>query len=163
MKRLFLSLFILVCIYCTYSCTKANNVTTTIRDTTVVRDTTISIVRDTVYLSPKRLITGTWTGIYRVNGLSGPDSFSYTFFIRPDDTLTTIGNGFNGTAGYAYGWWKLTGTTFTATISDLDGVGGNVQNITAAYDSVNGILNGTFLDVAGTNHDAGTLRLKKAQ
>jgi hypothetical protein len=157
---------LLACIACfitvTISCTKTNNVTTTIYDSTKVFDTTI--VRDTVYLNPKNPIVGLWTGSYFVNG-NAVDSFMYQFDIRSDSTIYTIGSGTNQTAGYASGPWHLNGTTFTATLTSMNGVSPeNVQTVSATYDSVSGRLyNGTWVDTRGNGGQTGTFSLRRIQ
>lgn len=138
-------------------CTKTNNVTTTIHDTTTV------IVRDTVVLTtPKNPITGMWVGSYFLNG-DAVDSFTYQFDIRTDGTVYTVGNGTNGTAGYASGPWTLSGTTFSASLTTMAGVTPeNQQTVTAKYDSVSGTLsNGTWVDTRGNGGATGTFSLRR--
>src|SRR6185437_7457877 len=115
------------------ACTKTNNVTTTIHDSTTV------IVRDTVVMtSPKNPITGLWVGAYYLTG-DAIDSFMYQLDIRTDGTVYTIGSGTNQTAGYASGPWTLNGTAFSASLTTMAGVTPeNPQTITAKYDSVSG-------------------------
>lgn len=146
---------LLACIACfmsaTIACTKTNNVTTTIRDT--------------VYMTtPKNPIMGLWVGSYFVNG-NAVDSFMYQFDIRSDSTIYTIGSGTNQTAGYASGPWHLNGTTFTATLTSMNGVSPeNIQTVTATYDSVSGRLyNGTWVDTQGNGGQTGTFSLKRIQ
>jgi hypothetical protein len=168
MKR-FLFLTVSVCtLYWCISCTKTNNVTTTIRDTTVLKDTTIikdtTVMKDTVVqTNPKNPIVGLWVGAYFVSG-DAIDSFQYQFDIRSDSTVYTIGSGTNGTAGYASGPWSLHGTTWSATLTSMNGVNPEiVQNITATYDSVSGTLSGgTFQDISGGS-ESGTFTAKRVQ
>ncbi|HLZ88437.1 MAG TPA: hypothetical protein VKQ52_14375 [Puia sp.] len=162
MKRILLFSSILICLYFTMSCTKTNNVTTTIRDTTVVRDTTV--LRDTVYLSPKYPIAGHWVGSYFLSG-DLVDSFMYSFDIRDDGTVYTIGSGTNQTAGYASGPWTLSGVNFSATLTTMAGVSvENIQTVTARYDSVTGRLyNGVWIDTRGNGGQTGTFSLRRVQ
>jgi hypothetical protein len=170
MKRVIFLSAILICIYCIISCTKTNNVTTTVRDSTTIRDSTIIkdtiIVKDTVVeTSPKNPIVGLWVGAYFLNGLPAVDSFQYQFDIRPDSTIYTIGSGTNGTAGYASGPWALHGTAFSATLTSMNGVSPeNVQTITATYDSVSGTLfNGIWIDTQGNGGQTGTFTVRRVQ
>lgn len=157
---------LLACIVCFFStiisCTKSNNVTTTIHDSTTIRDTITQ--KDTVYLSPKNPIVGLWVGSYFING-DAVDSFEYQFDIRSDSTIYTIGSGTNQTAGYASGPWHLNGTTFTATLTSMNGVSPeNIQTVTAIYDSVSGRLyNGTWVDTRGNGGQTGTFSLRRVQ
>ena len=170
MKRAFLVSAILCVLYFSFSCTKSNNVTTTVRDTTVVikRDTTIQrdtiTQKDTVYLSPKHPITGLWVGSYFLTG-NARDSFMYQFDIRTDGLVYTIGSGTNQTAGYASGPWTLNGVTFSATLTSMDGVAvENTQTVTATWDSVGGRLyNGSWIDTRGNGGQTGTFSLLKVQ
>jgi hypothetical protein len=159
--KVFVFLSALTCSICFItSCTKTTNVKTT------VYDTVKSTVYDTVVLkTPKNPIFGTWAGSYFVNGASAADSFMYIFYIRTDNTMLAIGSGTNGTAGYSSGPWTLKGTVFSATMSSLNGTTPeNVQSITAAYDSTNGILsNGVFSDISGTNTESGTFTLRRIE
>ena len=147
-------------VYFTYSCTKTNNVYTTTRDTTVVKDTTF--IRDTVYeTTPKNPIYGAWVGSYFVSG-NAVDSFTYEFNILSNGTLYTVGSGENQGAGYSSGTWALSGTSFSATITSMNGVNPeNVQTLTAIYDSVGGRLyNGVWTDIQG-NTSSGTFLLRR--
>jgi hypothetical protein len=156
MKRIIFSCSVFLCLYGILSCTKTNNVTTTVRDSTVVRDT--------VYLTPKRTVTGLWVGSYFLTG-NARDSFMYQFDIRPDGLLYTIGSGTNQQAGYASGPWTLNGVNFSATLTSMNGVAiENIQTVTATYDSVGGRLyNGSWIDTQGNNGQTGTFSLKKVQ
>src|SRR5258708_30203044 len=158
MKSLLVVCPLLFCLaYFTPSCSKTNNITTTVRNTTtlIVRDTVI--VKDTVYSSPRYPIAGLWVGAYFING-NTVDSFMYQFAIRPDGTIYTVGSGTNGTAGYASGPWTLRGTSFSATLTSMNGVTPeNVQTVTATFDSVGGRLyNGVWTDIRG-NSQSGTV------
>lgn len=158
MKIIVLALSTLVCsVSVLTSCTKTNNVTTTVHDSTTV------IVKDTVYMvNPKNPITGLWVGSYFV-GSDVVDSFMYQFDIRTDGLVYTIGSGTNQTAGYASGPWTLNGTTFTASLTSMDGVSvENQQTVTAKYDSVSGRLyNGTWVDTRGNGGQTGTFSLRR--
>jgi hypothetical protein len=148
-----------------FSCTKGNNTTSTVYDTTVFKDTSYIVVKDTISLKdtifvadPNNPITGTWTGVYFVNG-DATDSSAYTFYIRPDnEVIAAAGGGFTYVT-YSTGKWVLNGTTFTTTLNTLYGESPEGQAITATYDSTRGTLIGTFIDVSGTNNSSGTLRL----
>ena len=152
-------------LYSLFSCSKGNNTTTTIYDTTVVKDTSYIVLKDTITLKdtifvadPKNPITGTWAGVYFVNG-DASDSFAYTFYIRPDkEAITAAGGGYT-LVTYATGVWALNGTTFTTTLNTLSGEPPEGQAITATYDSTGGTLIGTWTDVSGSNTGSGTLKL----
>jgi hypothetical protein len=126
MGKLLLLIALALCtVYSVASCTKGNNTTTTIYDTTVIKDTSYLVVKDTITLKdtifiadPKNPITGTWTGIYFVNG-DATDSSSYTFYIRPDNEVITAAGGGYTLVTYSTGKWTLNGTTFTTTINTL--------------------------------------------
>jgi hypothetical protein len=119
-------------------------------------------VRDTVYVVPANSIVGEWAGTYTLNGAPATDSFAYYFAIRSDSTVLSIGSGTNGTAGYAEGPWTLSGTTFSTTLTSLNGTTPeNVQTVTATYDSTRGVLTGTWTDVSGSDVGSGTLVLKR--
>ena len=144
------------------SCTKTNNVTTTIRDTTVLKDTTT--IRDTVYLSPKNPIVGVWAGSYFV-GTDVVDSFMYQFDIRTDSIMYALGSGTNQGIGASSGPWHLNGTTFTATLTSMNALQPeNQQTVIATYDSVSGRLyNGTWVDTRGNGGQTGTFSLRRVQ
>jgi len=164
MKPFFFLFSILVSLaFLVPSCTKTNNVPTTVRDTTtlIIKDTVF--IKDTVYTSPRYPIAGLWVGSYFVNGNS-VDSFMYQFQILANGTVYTIGSGTNGTAGYASGPWTLSGTAWSATITSMNGVTPeNVQTITATFDSVGGRLyNGAWTDTRGGTA-SGTVTLRRVQ
>jgi hypothetical protein len=130
--------------------------------TTSCSKSVTTTIRDTVYMLPANTIEGEWAGTYMINGAPATDSFAYYFAIRSDSTVLTIGSGTNGTAGYAEGPWTLSGTTFSATLTSLNGTTPeNVQTVTATYDSTKGVLTGTWLDVSGSDVGSGTLVLKR--
>jgi hypothetical protein len=150
----------------TTSCTKSN-----LKDTvfSIVRDTTIKIIRDTthsydtIYYTPsKNPIVGHWAGSYFING-DAVDSFMYTFDIRPDGTVYSVGSGINQTAGYASGPWTLSGVNFSATLTTMAGVSvENIQTVTAKYDSVTGRLtNGVWIDTRGNGGLTGTFTMMR--
>jgi hypothetical protein len=169
MKRLlFLLIFgglVSLCFIFTPSCTK--NVSTTVydtvtkinNDTTIFRDTTIN--RDTVYVtSSKNPIIGLWVGIYTVAQLPAYDSFYYQYAIRPDSTVVSTSGGLGGNGA---GRWRLVGTTFYIdSLTTMDGNNPeNIQKIVCQYDSVNGVLSGTYTDIFGTNSNNGTINLHR--
>jgi hypothetical protein len=164
MKQIFFFLLIAAALYFASSCTKTNNVTTTVRDTTVIRDTTVLIKKDTVYLPSTHPVTGLWVGSYFLTG-NARDSFMYQFDIRPDGTIFTIGSGTNQTAGYASGPWTLNGVNFSATLTSMDGVAvENIQTVTATLDSLGGRLyNGNWIDTRGNGGQTGTFSLRRVQ
>src|SRR5215831_16098467 len=87
----------------TISCTKTNNVTTTIRDTTTM------IYRDTVYIkNPKNPIVGLWIGKY-LNVGGGTDSQYYAIDVQPTG-LCIATSVANGAAASTTGPWQLNGT-----------------------------------------------------
>jgi hypothetical protein len=156
MKPFLLVLAITGSLYCIVGCSKSNT-TTTIRDTTYVFDT--------VVIKPKVTIAGVWAGSYFINGAPATDSFYYQFDIRNDGLVYSIGSGTNGTAGYASGPWTMTGTSFSATLTSLNGVTPeNIQTITATYDSAAGTLtNGAWIDTQGNGGQTGTFTAGRLQ
>ena len=156
MKPLLFVLALTGSLYCIVGCSKSNT-TTTVRDTTYVFDT--------VAIKPKVTIVGLWAGSYFINGAPAADSFYYQFDIRADGLVYTIGSGTNGTAGYASGPWTLTGTTFSATLTSMNGVTPeNIQTVTATYDSAGAMLtNGAWIDTQGNGGQTGTLTLARIQ
>jgi hypothetical protein len=169
MKPLIFALTVIGCVYCVMSCTKTNNVTTTIRDTTVLKDTTIikdtTVQKDTITVAPKVTIVGVWAGSYFINGAPAADSFYYQFDIRADGLIYSIGSGTNQGAGYASGPWTLTGTTFSATLTTMNAViPENVQTITCTYDSAAGTLtSGVWIDTQGNGGQTGTFTMSRLQ
>jgi hypothetical protein len=138
------------------SCTKTNNVKTTVYDTTTV------IYRDTVYQQHQNPITGLWIGTWQTQGAPGDSSY-YSFNIATNGMMTTTSIGWNGNSDAATGPWQLNGTAFTATVTQLDG--GSpvyVQSLTAVYDSVAGTLSGlsTFTQGSGSNQTFLLLRIQ---
>jgi len=137
------------------SCTKSNNITTTIRDTTTL------IYRDTVYIKkPLNPIVGLWVGKYLNSG--DVDSFYYSINIQPTGycIATSIAN--NNAASTA-GPWQLSGTAFTATVKELITSPTKVQDITAAYDSTAGTLTGQWTVTQGIGNPTGTFKLIRVQ
>jgi hypothetical protein len=151
MKYIFTGLA-LICLAATFSCTKTNNVRTTVYDTTTV------IFRDTVYQKSKNPIAGLWVGTYIVP--SAPtDSFYYSFDIQPNGRMITTAISPSGGSSSSTGPWQLSGTAFTATLTQL-GAPTDVQAISAAYDSVAGTLAGTADFTSGGGNNATFLLLR---
>jgi hypothetical protein len=149
MKVILASLTILA-LFVIISCSKTNNVTTTIRDTTtlIFRDTTI--VRDTVYqktaLNP---IVGLWIGKYLNSG--DVDSFYYSFDIQPNGNCIATAIGSTNNSDATSGPWHLTGTAFTATLTLMSlSPTATVQAVNATYDSTAGKLTGQWSYTQGT-------------
>jgi hypothetical protein len=169
MKPLLFVLTFVGGLYCMVSCTKTNNVTTTVRDTTVLKDTTFirdtTVQKDTITIAPKVSIVGVWAGSYFINGAPAADSFYYQFDIRNDGLIYSIGSGTGGGAGYASGPWTLTGTTFSATLTTMNAtIPENVQTITCTYDSAAGTLtNGVWIDTQGNGGQTGTFTMSRLQ
>lgn len=143
--------FILLCfaaisLFSIISCTKTNNIKTTVYDTTTV------VVRDTVYqTSPKNPIVGLWVGTYKQLGGNAADSFYYSFTINSNGTMITTAVGPTGSSTATAGSWQLAGTNFTATVTQLD-AGSPLfgQSLTAIYDSTAGTLNGQGIVTQGS-------------
>ena len=127
---------LLVLFFCSiFSCTKTNNVKTTVYDTTTV------VVRDTVYqTSARNPIVGLWIGTFKVDG-DATDSFYYSFNIDANGQMISLDADAAGNSASGAGPWQLNGTAFTASLNALDAPG-NVQGIAASYDSVGGTLSG---------------------
>jgi hypothetical protein len=145
---------LIILLLCSFiSCTKTNNVTTTIRDTTVVRDT--------IYSKAKNPILGFWVGTYRIIGAT--DSFYYSLAILSNGTCTATGIGATSNSAATTGPWQLNGTVFTATVTALSGTTPEpVEAITAAYDSVGGVLSGTAIFTTGPGNN-NTFYLRRVQ
>ena len=125
------------------SCTKTDNVKTTVYDTVtqIFRDTTI--IRDTTYSKVKNPIVGLWVGTWK-NVADPADSFYYTYAIDANHTMLSTSIGSNGASDAAEGPWQLSGTSFTATITELDANSPVVvQQIAGIYDSTAGTLTGS--------------------
>jgi hypothetical protein len=145
MKPLIASLIVLAFVS-TLSCTKTNNVTTTIRDTTIL------IYRDTVYMKkPLNPIVGLWVGKYVITGQT--DSFYYSLDIQPTGNCITTAIA-NDNSVATWGPWQLNGTNFTSTVTQmvLTGTTAVVQNLTATYDSTAGTLIGQAAVVQGPTY-----------
>lgn len=147
---------LLVLFFCSiFSCTKTNNVKTTVYDTTTV------VVRDTVYqTSPKNPIVGFWVGTFKIDG-NAADSFYYSFTIDANGQMITTDIDVNSNSASAAGPWQLNGTAFTASVTALDG--GSplaVQGITATYDSVAGTLSGQNNYTQGSGYNTNFLLLR---
>ena len=88
MKSIFWILLIPVMLYLFSSCSKSNNVTTTIRDTTtlIVRDTIVK--KDTIVVTnPQNPIVGLWVGTFQITGATSLGAFYYSFNLFPDSTI----------------------------------------------------------------------------
>jgi hypothetical protein len=150
--KFILTSIVAISLFSIISCTKTNNVKTTVYDTItqIFKDTTIA--RDTVYqTSPKNPIVGLWVGTYKNQAGNAADSFYYSFDIISNGTMivTGIGGANNSTA--LAGTWQLTGTNFTATVTQLDaGSPVFVQSLTAVYDSTAGTLTGQGIVTQGS-------------
>lgn len=136
-----------------FSCTKTNNVKTT------VYDTTIQIVRDTVWeKTPKNPIVGLWEGKYLNNGLTDSNFYSFDIQANGNCIATAIGSTNNSDA--TSGPWQLAGTTFTATLTELTIYTPEIQNVTATYDSTTGTLSGSWQVQQGSGSN-GTFTLTR--
>jgi hypothetical protein len=135
-----------ISVFSIISCTKTNNVKTTVYDTTTV------VIRDTVYQKfAKNPIVGLWVGTYKQLGGNAADSFYYSFTINSNGTMVTTSIGPTGSSGATAGSWQLAGTNFMATVTQLDaGSPVFVQSLTAVYDSTAGTLNGQGVVTQGS-------------
>ena len=126
-----------------FSCTKTDNVKTT------VYDTVTQVFRDTIYSKAKNPIVGFWVGTWKTT-TDPSDSTYYTYTIDANGTMMSTSIGSNGVSDAAEGPWQLSGTSFTATTTQLDYNSPVViQNITATYDSTAGTLTGSAVFVQG--------------
>lgn len=149
--------FILTCLpvillFSVFSCSKTNNVKTTVYDTTtqIIKDTTV--LKDTVWeRTARNPIVGLWVGTFKVDG-DAVDSFYYSFAIDSNGQMISIDADAAGNSASGAGPWHLNGTTFTASLNAL-GAPGNVQGVTATYDSVGGTLSGqnNYTEGSGLN------------
>jgi hypothetical protein len=138
------------------SCTKTNNVKTTVYDSTTV------VVRDTVYqTSPKNPIVGLWVGTYKPQGGNPADSFYYSFTINSNGTMISDAIGPTNNSDATAGTWQLSGTNFTGTVTELDaGSPVFVQSLTAVYDSTAGTLTGQGIVTQGSGATENYLLLR---
>ena len=120
-----------------FSCTKTDNVRTTIYDTVT------KVYRDTIYTRASNPIVGLWVGTWKYD--SDPaDSSYYTYTINGNGSMTSTSIGANGASDAAIGPWHLSGTNFTATVTQLDANSPVVvQEIVGTYDSTAGTLTGS--------------------
>lgn len=146
--KFILSGFCLLFFCCIFSCTKTDNVKTTVYDTTTV------VVRDTIYqTSAHNPIVGLWVGTYKAQGGNPADSFYYSFSINAGGTMIASAIGATGASAATAGPWQLSGTNFTATVTELDaGSPLFVQSLTAVYDSTAGTLTGTGTVTQGSGN-----------
>jgi len=150
MKFILVPLSVLA-LFAAVSCTKTNNIKTTVYDTTTL------VYRDTVWIKkPLNPITGLWVGKYIIP--NGTDSIYYSMDIQPTGYLITTAIA-NGSSTATSGPWQLNGTALTANVLELSSLGVKVaQNITATYDSTAGTLIGQWKTTAGGVPD-GSYRL----
>jgi hypothetical protein len=144
--KLILNCLAAISLFSMVSCTKTNNVKTTVYDSTTV------VVRDTVYqTSQKNPIVGLWVGTYKVQGGNAADSFYYSFTISPNGTMISDAIGPTNNVDATAGSWQLAGTNFTASVTELDaGSPLFVQSLTAVYDSTGGTLTGQGVVTQGS-------------
>jgi hypothetical protein len=136
-----------------FSCTKTDNVNTTLHDTTTL------VVKDTVWeTTPKNPIVGLWIGKYLNNG--AVDSFYYSYDIQANGNMISTAIGDVNTTDAASGSWQLTGTNFTATLTQLSQSVTLVQDIAATYDSTTGTLTGQWT-IAQGSYVSGTFTLTR--
>ncbi len=150
MKFILVTLSVLA-LFAAVSCTKTNNIKTTVYDTTTL------VYRDTVWIKkPLNPITGLWVGKYIIP--NGTDSIYYSMDIQPTGYLVTTAIA-NGSSTASSGPWHLTGTAFTASLTELSTSSNKVtQDCTATYDSTGSTLTG-FLKVTGGPTTDGSFRL----
>jgi hypothetical protein len=150
----------------TPSCTKNNSsiihdsTSKVIKDTSIIKDTTV--MRDTIYSQSKNPIIGLWIGTYKTNG-DPVDSNYYSMDI--DSTgrmITTAIAAASGQADASTGPWQLSGTAFTATLTQL-GSPTLIQSITAVYDSVGGTLTGSTTTISGGGNNTTFLLIRNKQ
>jgi hypothetical protein len=146
MKSL-LAVFSALCFFAFISCTKTNNVTTTIHDTTTVIHKDTTVVRDTVYAKHLNPIVGLWVGKYLNTG--EVDSMYYSIDVRSNGNCIATSIGGTGNSAATSGPWQLDGTAFTANVTELTLSPVVKQTITAAYDSTAGTLNGQWVVTQG--------------
>jgi len=141
--KLLLSSLLVISFFCIFSCTKNNNVKTTAYDTTTI------VINDTVWeRTPRNPIVGFWAGTFKYAG-NTTDSFYYSFNIDSNGVMYTTDIDANASSG-STGPWQLNGTSFTATLTGMNGATPEiVQSVTATYDSVAGTLSGTNVFIQG--------------
>lgn len=136
---------IVFAILCTvYSCTKTDNVKTTIYDTVT------KIYKDTIWeKQPRNPIVGLWVGTFKNPG-DAIDSFYYSYAIDSNGVMYATDINGPGASSSATGPWQLNGTAFTATLTAMNGTTPEgVQSTSAVYDSVQGTLTGQVSVVSG--------------
>ena len=160
MKRsLFIVLLAALC-YSMFSCTKTNNITTTIHDTTTI------ITRDTIVVTnPKNPIVGLWVGMQQIDGAPGAGEFYYTINLFADSTIIQHGNVQNGLAYSSSGTWSLSkDSIFTATIRPTEATQGSwTQHLSAKYSSKDGTLSNGIWSYTSGNTGSGTFSLQRTQ
>jgi hypothetical protein len=151
-KFLFLSLFAFS--VCVVSCSKDN---TQPAPAQVITHDTVIITHDTVIVAtPTNPIVGLWVGTLTAVNEPQTGALYYSFDIRADSTILTYAEGADGNTYFSTGTWKLTGTSFSATITSTSAANkGTVQNLTATYNKpagslTSGVWENALHDASGT-------------
>lgn len=111
--------------------------------------------------------------VYKVQGLWGGTATNsttitipYFLTVKPDGTCSFEGISAGNEEDFGVGTWALSGTAFTASLTTLYGVPGNIgimQNVTGTFNSKAGTLTSlTWQDLPGAT-DHGTFTLTKTQ
>ena len=158
--RSFLSAVLLFAVFSIISCTKTNNVTTTLHDTTTLVHNDTTVIKDTVWeKSIKNPIVGLWVGTYQLIGVVPVDSFYYSLDIQANGQVITTAIGATNNSDATAGSWLLNGTTFTANVTLLTNTTpAAAQALTAVYDSTAGTLVGQWTFTVGSGGN-GSFRL----
>ncbi|HVW58613.1 MAG TPA: hypothetical protein VHC48_01210 [Puia sp.] len=139
------------------SCTKNNDVTTTIHDSTTI------IQKDTVYIkNPKNPITGFWVGSFQYDDYPTAGSYYYSLSLFEDNTVVNMGGGQNGVLYMAKGTWSLSTDSILTVHIAADPLQANwTQTLTAKYSSANGTLSNGIWAYTSGGTQAGTFLLKR--
>ena len=135
------------------------NLSSCSKETVTKYDTTVVV--DTVNTPPPYPIQGLWIGTYTdQNNITLYESY----VIYPDSTMSYKGLGEDNWWYFANGTWKLSGTTFSYTVTTVDNPSGtqHTQTGTAIFNSTNGTLtNGVGNDLTDGSHYTFTLTWRK--
>ncbi len=134
--------FVLLCSI--FSCSKTDNVKTT------VYDTVTQVFRDTIYSKAKNPIVGFWVGNFKIDG-NVVDSFYQSYDVQANGQVITTDIA-GGSSASSQGPWQLNGTAFTATLTALD-ASHTAQAANLVYDSVAGTLSGPVNYTSGTGYN----------
>lgn len=154
-------LAIFLFVYSFTACTKTNNKTVTVYDTTVIIKQDTVTNKDTI-ANPQNPITGQWTGTYTIDGNVAFGAFYFSWSIFPDHTLIELGGGPNGATYTAAGSWSLApDSTITVTITGTGTSTSTTGLETAKYSSVTGTMSNGKTSYTNGNTETHSFTLKR--